>query len=170
MKKFIKKLAGVVAVVVCGTCMNACSCGEGKYIITLNSGVEGGNSSFEWVANKPFTKPEDPQRKGYVFDGWFADKELTVPYDFTSSVKGNITIFAKWIKCGQITLPEKSIGQNGYRVYLPEGEDNMLLIGESIEFILEISGNYLQDSNPVFKINGQELSYKEKLTEGFYEK
>ena len=39
---------------------------------------------------------KNPERDGYTFDGWYADKEYTVKYDFTQKVKDNITIYAKW--------------------------------------------------------------------------
>ena len=39
-----------------------------------------------------------PEREGYSFDGWYADENYTVKYDFTQKVKDNITIYAKWTK------------------------------------------------------------------------
>lgn len=42
------------------------------------------------------TKPADPSKSGYVFDGWYSDAGLTNAYDFTSSVTTNTTIYAKW--------------------------------------------------------------------------
>lgn len=46
--------------------------------------------------NKPMNKPGDPVREGHLFLGWYADKELTQPWDFSAPVAGNITLFAKW--------------------------------------------------------------------------
>lgn len=43
-------------------------------------------------------RPEDPVRKGYIFDGWYSDKNFKKPYDFNSPVKSDITLYAKWIK------------------------------------------------------------------------
>ncbi|MDO4621502.1 MAG: InlB B-repeat-containing protein [Eubacteriales bacterium] len=40
--------------------------------------------------------PETPVREGYTFTGWFADEELTVPYDFAAEVTGDITLYAGW--------------------------------------------------------------------------
>lgn len=50
-------------------------------------------------------KPADPTRDGYVFGGWFKDTELTVAYDFTEEVIGNVTLYAKWIK-NETATPE----------------------------------------------------------------
>lgn len=38
----------------------------------------------------------EPERKDYIFDGWFTDEELNNKYDFTTKVKGNLTLYAKW--------------------------------------------------------------------------
>lgn len=38
-------------------------------------------------------KPEDPTADGYTFLGWYVDDE---EYDFTTPVKGNLVITAKW--------------------------------------------------------------------------
>lgn len=44
------------------------------------------------------TQPDKaPEKAGFSFDGWFKDADCTEVYDFTSEVKDNITIYAKWI-------------------------------------------------------------------------
>ena len=43
-------------------------------------------------------RPADPVRKGYAFEGWFADEQLTAVYDFSTPVTGDITLYAKWEK------------------------------------------------------------------------
>ncbi len=39
-------------------------------------------------------KPEDPTRKGYKFLGWYLEDKV---YDFSSEVKDNMTLKAKWL-------------------------------------------------------------------------
>ena len=41
-----------------------------------------------------------PDRDGYTFAGWYTDVDLTKKYDFTTKVKGDITLYAKWNKDG----------------------------------------------------------------------
>lgn len=50
-------------------------------------------------ASKPLTEPyfEELPDVNNVFRGWFADKECTVPYNFTSAVIGDTTIYAGWL-------------------------------------------------------------------------
>ena len=45
--------------------------------------------------DKKAKKPElDPYKEGYIFDKWYADAELTIPYDFNAEVTENTTIYA----------------------------------------------------------------------------
>lgn len=39
-------------------------------------------------------------RDGYEFAGWYTDVDLTKKYDFTTKVKGDITLYAKWTEDG----------------------------------------------------------------------
>ncbi len=56
------------------------------------------------------TKPNDPKRNRYVFKGWFADKDLSVPYTFEEPVIADATVYAKWEKEIQ-PIPELTDGQ-----------------------------------------------------------
>ena len=47
------------------------------------------------VAIQPTTNPE---RRGYAFEGWFADADCTTAYDFSAPVAANTTVYAKWTK------------------------------------------------------------------------
>lgn len=40
--------------------------------------------------------PTDPTKTGYSFAGWFANGDLTIPYEFTTMPAGSITVYAKW--------------------------------------------------------------------------
>ena len=37
-----------------------------------------------------------PERRGYVFDGWYRDEACTQVYDFSAIVEGDLTLYAKW--------------------------------------------------------------------------
>ena len=41
-------------------------------------------------------KPADPEKKDSSFGGWYSDKALTVPYDFSAPVQGDMMLYAKW--------------------------------------------------------------------------
>lgn len=40
--------------------------------------------------------PGAPVKDGFVFDGWYTDKELTHKYDFSTVVTKSFTLYAKW--------------------------------------------------------------------------
>ena len=46
--------------------------------------------------DKAITKPKDPTKTGYDFEGWYSDEKLTTLYDFDTSVTKNTTLYAKW--------------------------------------------------------------------------
>ena len=41
-------------------------------------------------------EPTQPTKDGYTFVGWFKDSELTKPYDWSSKVKRDMTLYAGW--------------------------------------------------------------------------
>ena len=43
------------------------------------------------------TKPSDPTRTGYTFDGWYLDTGLTNQYDFDNTVTASFTLYAGWL-------------------------------------------------------------------------
>ena len=43
-------------------------------------------------------EPADPVREGYIFDGWYADEEFTISWNFfTDTAYEGTVIYAKWI-------------------------------------------------------------------------
>ena len=54
------------------------------------------------------SKVKDPICEGWTFEGWFADADRTVPFDFDAPVTADITVYAKWSK-----VEEPGGGQGG---------------------------------------------------------
>ncbi|WP_152600611.1 InlB B-repeat-containing protein [Bifidobacterium biavatii] len=59
------------------------------------------------------SKPADPVRDGYTFEGWYTDADLTTPFVFEGEssdgsgakptvVEGDLTLYAKWEKAGKV--------------------------------------------------------------------
>ncbi len=42
--------------------------------------------------------PEEPEREGYWFGGWYADPHLQIPYDFSAPVTEDTTLYISWIQ------------------------------------------------------------------------
>lgn len=69
------------------------------YIVTFNSNGDGSVTTqkvdFGGKANSPTT---DPTRDNYTFMGWYSDSALTIPYNFSTVLTGDITLYAKWFE------------------------------------------------------------------------
>ena len=48
------------------------------------------------AAGTTASRPYDPEKEGYLFDGWYSDKELTEEFDFLTPINANTTVYAKW--------------------------------------------------------------------------
>lgn len=48
-----------------------------------------------WIS-QPVTAPEDPEREGYAFEGWYTDEDFEDEYNFASKVRKDLTLYAKW--------------------------------------------------------------------------
>lgn len=57
--------------------------------------AQGGSdiAAVEVEKGSKVTKPDDPLRVGYTFQGWYLNDE---EYDFDSAVEEDITLVAKW--------------------------------------------------------------------------
>ncbi|WP_052098906.1 InlB B-repeat-containing protein [Paenibacillus stellifer] len=66
------------------------------YRLTFETNGGGVTNSQTAVYNTLFTRPADPVRTGYQFDGWYTDPGLTKAYAFGTPVIGDVTLYAKW--------------------------------------------------------------------------
>ena len=65
-----------------------------KIIFVHNDGTQ---TSTTLTIDEDDTVPViTPTRDGFTFDGWYTDSELTKKYDFTTQVKDDFTLYAKW--------------------------------------------------------------------------
>lgn len=71
--------------------------------VEFDLGKQGEKISQSVKKDELANKPVDPKADGYLFEGWYADKELTKEFDFTKSITENTTIYAKWAKLFDIT-------------------------------------------------------------------
>jgi uncharacterized repeat protein (TIGR02543 family) len=74
------------------------------YTVTFNSNSGSAVSSQAVAAGGKVAAVAPPTRSGYTFAGWYSNAALTTLWDFnTSTVTGNITLYAKWIAEGATT-------------------------------------------------------------------
>lgn len=67
-------------------------------VVDLIFEVNGGDimASRQYLKGVIPSKPSDPTRSGYTFDGWYKDKGLTTKFDFTKHLTKTTIIYAKW--------------------------------------------------------------------------
>ena len=103
--------------------------------VTFNS--NGGSAvATQTVAHgSKATKPADPTKDGYTFEGWYSNSACTTAYDFNSAVTANITVYAKWTAkpTPVIETPKLTTGiahvQDIGDVSVAVGSDGVLTIG-----------------------------------------
>ncbi len=70
-----------------------------RYTCSFNSNGGSSVASVSVNQNSLVTKPEDPVRQGYRFDGWYKDSALSKAWNFAGdTVQSDITLYAKWTK------------------------------------------------------------------------
>ena len=75
--------------------------GGGGFIvpsITVNVDANGGDAikNIKVNSGQKVSSIQTPTRKGYVFDGWYADKECTEAYDGDATINKDTTLYAGW--------------------------------------------------------------------------
>ena len=69
-----------------------------EFTVTFNTDGGSAVSAQKVKYNGTANEPEDPTKDGYTFKGWFKEKELTNKFVFTTPIKADTTIYAKWEK------------------------------------------------------------------------
>ncbi len=83
---------------------------------TITFNTDGGSqvASQYFVAGNPYTvvAPADPIKDGYTFAGWFTSNSYTVPFNFSASVSGSTTVYARFVSQGSPTSTDIVIDNN----------------------------------------------------------
>lgn len=77
---------------------------------------------------------EDPVRLEHSFSGWYANKALTEPYDFSRSVDEDTTVYAKWTK--NAVKVARGVDISRYQEHI----DWPAMTGDGIEFAVIRAG------------------------------
>ncbi len=69
-----------------------------KSLWTVTFNTQGGSlpDPVTVFDGETIAEPDDPERTGYTFIGWYVDPECTNPFDFGSTIGKNYELYAKW--------------------------------------------------------------------------
>ncbi|MGO4373104.1 InlB B-repeat-containing protein, partial [Paenibacillus sp. MCAF20] len=67
-----------------------------SYTVSFNSNGGSAVANQTVVYDGNATSPTAPTRNGYTFGGWYSDASLTAAYNFSTQVRSNFTLYAKW--------------------------------------------------------------------------
>ena len=87
------------------------------YTLTFNAQSGSATPTQSVNIGQPAQKPADPTRAGYRFGGWCVDAEGDMPWEFSTILYGNLTLYAKWLPLATVTfdamggssVPEQSV-------------------------------------------------------------
>ena len=82
------------------------------------------------------TAPTNPERSKYNFEGWYKDAELTLPFDFNSTITSNITLYAKWNHIDDATYNEGTFSSEAVDPYILAIDFSSLTVANANEYAL----------------------------------
>ena len=82
------------------------------------------------------TAPNNPSRDKYNFEGWYQDVDLTIPFDFNSTITSNITLYAKWNHIDDATYNEGSFSSETVDPYILAMNFTSMSVANSSEYAL----------------------------------
>lgn len=95
-----------------------------SYLVQFNSNGGSAVENRYVEAGSLLTKPTDPVKSGYVFQGWYKDIQLSSPWNFASDrVQGDTVLYAKWAPVqytvlfnsnGGSTVSSQTVAPNSY--------------------------------------------------------
>lgn len=66
------------------------------YTVSFNTNGGSSIASQRIKSGAKAEEPQNPVKEGYVFNGWYTDKQMSIPYDFNNSITKSFTLYAKW--------------------------------------------------------------------------
>lgn len=124
--------------------------------------------------NNVITAPTTPVKDGFVFDGWYTDKNLATKFDFNTKITKSITLYAKWVEKAKtsiiLTIGQKDATIDGNTVsndVAPKIVNDRTML--PIRFIAEALGakvDWIEESQTV-KITAENIDISLVIGEDF---
>ena len=124
--------------------------------------------------NSVITAPTVPVKDGFVFDGWYTDKNFANKFDFNTKITKSITLYAKWVEKAKtsiiLTIGQKDATIDGKTVsndVAPKIVNDRTML--PIRFIAEALGakvDWIEESRAV-KITAENIDISLVIGEDF---
>ena len=95
-----------------GSCIKA-----QEYTVLFNTNGGSKVTSQTVAENSALKEPTAPTKEGFIFGGWYTDKELKNKYDFSAKVTGGFTLYAAWTEDNPVNQIILTIGENNAQVF-----------------------------------------------------
>ena len=107
----MKKIFLLLTLILIGISISSCNKKEvtdnkNEYIITVIT--NNGDASYSITSDETLEKLTSPVFNGYIFAGWYLDKEYNEKVDFNKEINSDLTLYAKWlsISTGEVYDPD----------------------------------------------------------------
>lgn len=98
-----------------------------SYIVTFQANGGTAVPAMSVLSGEKITLPSAPSYSGYIFMGWFTDKDLTTEFNQNTPITSNIILYAKWSGWNKpVTLDERF--EEGYPKFSVTGDKKIKLI------------------------------------------
>lgn len=150
--------------------------GGGSSSITIKFETNGAPAikSLSVNRNSVITAPTVPVKDGFVFNGWYTDKNFANKFDFNTKITKSITLYAKWVEKAKtsiiLTIGQKDATIDGKTVsndVAPKIVNDRTML--PIRFIAEALGakvDWIEESRAV-KITAQNIDISLVIGEDF---
>ena len=150
--------------------------GSGTSSFTVKFETNGADAIKSVNVNKNGTvsAPEAPAKDGFVFDGWYTDKNFTTKFDFNTKITQSVTLYAKWVEKAKtsiiLTIGQKDATVDGKTVsndVAPKIVNDRTML--PIRFIAEALGakvDWIEESQTV-KITAENIDISLVIGEDF---
>ena len=98
----------IFALILAALSLSACDVLFGKStVVVFDNGLDDvQNAVYEAKDFSEISVPEDPEREGYLFGGWYFDDDFTKPFTLSALFEmekgGTITVYAKWTEYSEL--------------------------------------------------------------------
>ena len=103
------------------------------------------------------TRPTDPTKAGYVFDGWYTTADGSTLFDWNTQITADTTVYAKW-SAKTLSYTVKYVDEEGNDVATSKTVSNPnFKIGQEVtEAAIAIAGYKPQNNSQTLKLTGED--------------